>query len=191
MEFDKYEEFDFNYGKIMDFCNRLSSTVQQIKYLKWILIELEHLGDDAIPILKYGLKQYLSDMANIEVEDDDLIIPEYTNHKELPTIIQKEIDYREKLVELSSYGKLNDNQTDFQKIRWRGSERQLLDLVNELGERDLILINMAHYKQFIVNHFVNRKGLPFKNKQLSEVETRNIGKGINPTIKKIMQNLDG
>ena len=68
MDFDKYQCFDFNYEKIMNFCNSFKGIDQQITYLKWILIELEHLGDDAAPILKYGYKQYLSDIDNMQYQ---------------------------------------------------------------------------------------------------------------------------
>ena len=79
MDFEEYQYFDFNYGKIMAFCDSLEGINQQIAYLKWVLIELEHCGEHTDPILKLGYKKYLSDIENTEVEDNFEIAPEYGN----------------------------------------------------------------------------------------------------------------
>ena len=84
----------------MNFCNSLEGTDQQITYLKWILIELEHCGEYTDPILKLGYKKYLSDIESIEVEDDCYIAPEYGDYKDFPKTIQREIDYKEKKLKL-------------------------------------------------------------------------------------------
>ena len=51
---------------------------------------------------------------------------------------------------------------------------KLIELIKELDKKRLILINPNRYKDFIVDHFINRNGDNFKNKQLYEVEAKYI-----------------
>ncbi len=59
--------------------------------------------------------------------------------------------------------------TNIEKIRWNGSERQLIYLFDLLFKEDLLSAQEYHDKRFslISTHFKNKKGYDIKPKQLS------------------------
>ena len=87
----------------MTFCTKLKNLENQIIYLKWILIELEHEGEDIPLILKAGYKEYLKDVEEQEknLAEGELYLPiSWSDYKNFSKLIGNEIEYREKLVEL-------------------------------------------------------------------------------------------
>lgn len=114
---NQYNTFDFNFERIMDFCNKLKNLEDQIIYLKWILIELEHEKEDIPLILKAGYKAYLRDIEEQEknLAEDECYLPiSWGDYKDFFSLIGEEIKYREKLVELFKSRK-SQKETDIQE----------------------------------------------------------------------------
>ncbi|MHA2061755.1 MAG: hypothetical protein ACW963_05640 [Candidatus Sifarchaeia archaeon] len=169
-----YKVFQWDLIKITNYCNRLENTEVQINYLKWILSKQDTsvlLDED---ILNNSWNEYNFNMNFVRS----------SYYSEFRDYIKQEIKSREEKINLLS--ELKDLQSKgSKKIKWLGTEIEIIRLIQALIDEDLLQINKNRFKEFIVKHFYNKKGEPFNNKQLYEVETKYLGVE-NPKINSII-----
>jgi hypothetical protein len=80
---------------------------------------------------------------------------------------------------------LDNTQTSVKKIRWNGTEREIVFLFTLLKENGF-LAKSEHLWILIERHFLNREGHPFKNKQLSKTY-QDLNKEITNKLENIRQ----
>ena len=146
---DDSHDVGFDFDKIMENCNLMNSIQEQINYLKRNLIEF-----------RYARRKYPDDFVRIFPADNLDYYVDANVPVDFPDWIKTEIAYRKVL--------LNLEQNNSHMIRWKGRESQIVRLVEVLVSHGLLDVLPRYTKSFIVKHFVNRQGKPFKNKQLYE-----------------------
>lgn len=156
--------YDFDFDKIMNFCNKIDSLSDQVKYLLNLLKIIdsykfdgkeEFEGDEIEPRFRAGRTRH--DILS-ELEDR-----------------KKRLDYEKMIGHKTGFKNVIEN-----KIQWQGSETQLIYLFELLFKSNLIPLKL-YDKRFalIADHFLNKNGENFKNTQLaqSSLNYRNSVKG--------------
>jgi excisionase family DNA binding protein len=172
---DQFETFDFNFGRIMDFCNKIKNLEDQLIYLKWIIIELEHEGEDIPLILKAGYKAYLKDMEDQEknLSEGVFYFPiSWSDYKDFSKVIGKEIKYREKLLKLFESRKSTETQEKEISVETKSREEKvetsakINEKISRSGMEKLLDINetslLIGLAKGTIYKMITAKGIPYK-----------------------------
>lgn len=150
---NNFPTFKYDISKVLDYSHKFNNPQKQIDYLL------------------YAKREKLLNAQNIDL---------YSGEPSFETQIDMEIDYLKSCLsypsiesEVESKSKIiNQN-----KIWWKGSEIQLLHLFDLLFNENLLDVTTYEKRHAVIrDHFINKDGKNFNNKQLSDSQSKNHNK---------------
>jgi uncharacterized protein YdiU (UPF0061 family) len=141
-----YRTYNFDFEKIMSHCNSIQPINEQIDYLRYVLKEYKNRHELDKPFESY--LQIEKKLKNeIKYRSDEL------RNEVNPSFIQR---------------KHTEQRAD-KKIRWNGTETQIVYLFDVLYHEDFLEGSQFDERYSLISkHFENKEGKPFKNKQLAQ-----------------------
>lgn len=194
-DFDKNDSVDVLLRKCsynrdyVSYEEKLGGKIKKIGYLfLWYKIkdELDQISD---------LKKRLNKLFNLKITFEEIKIydPKTSNFDLLISLINNYINFTELILSKTKEGTKAEDKTVsiMNKIKWSGSETELIYLFELLFKENLIDINQYQERfSLISKHFINRKEEPFNNKQLAQANQNiSVNKGSKPKRAKLIETL--
>lgn len=157
-----YQLFNFEYDQIINHADSFKDDVDQINYLEYVSKENR---------IRNCTCEGWKDGHFMELERKILEELNYRRQKSLNQSIYGVKIIYDHTYNAASYESKPNNQIikNSNKIKWQGTEGQLIYLVKSLVKKEFLSKEIGEQPvAFIKKHFVNKDGKNFKNKQLSQ-----------------------
>ncbi len=180
---DNFLIFNFDAGHINEHCKQtyFNSRAKAIEYLKWAVEQyydkINRLNE--LIIQKESKRKDKNIIGDIIPDPDgreDIYINReaYAEENDRELLFKSMLYLKNKLKEIESLNKKKEKQIlkmEHEKIFWKGSEKELIILIEKLIENKYIEVDWFKRYVFIEEHFINKNGKPFKNTQSSVVKS--------------------